>query len=203
MLITESMLDSARTKNRGYTSAQINYAVKLLGIRKSLGWKKKFIGQRISKDEWVHFIELGSKGKRQALKKHRLRSKLINAVSITRTDYWRPEPRDIPKPKSRNHKNQGRNKARRQKLESVSEKEFYNSKDWLGLRARALEKYECKCMMCGRSTKEHGVVIDVSHIIPRHDRPDLQLDINNVQLLCEDCRLGKGSKYKTDWRPTN
>lgn len=79
--------------------------------------------------------------------------------------------------------------------------DFYKSKEWRSLRVRVLEKYECKCMMCGHSPKEHGIVMHVDHIKPRSTHPHLQLREDNLQLLCEDCNLGKSNKYKTDWRP--
>ena len=82
-----------------------------------------------------------------------------------------------------------------------SDTDFYKSKEWRRLRVRVLEKYECKCMMCGHSPKEHGIVIHVDHIKPRSTHPHLQLKEDNLQLLCEDCNLGKSNKYKTDWRP--
>ena len=85
---------------------------------------------------------------------------------------------------------------------SLSSKDFYKSKQWRFLRAKILEKYECKCMMCGHSPKEHDIVIHVDHIKPRSTHPHLQLREDNLQLLCEDCNLGKSNKYQTDWRPS-
>lgn len=78
---------------------------------------------------------------------------------------------------------------------------FYTSREWRALRVRVLEKYECKCMMCGMSPKKHGIVVHVDHIKPRSKYPSLSLDFNNLQILCEDCNLGKSNKYDTDWRP--
>ena len=56
-------------------------------------------------------------------------------------------------------------------------------------------------MACGRSKKIHGIVIHVDHIKPRSIYPDLALTYDNLQLLCEDCNLGKGNKCEIDWRP--
>lgn len=78
---------------------------------------------------------------------------------------------------------------------------FYESKEWRRLRYRVIKKYEAACMACGRSKKNHGVVIHVDHIKPRSKHPDLSLHFNNLQLLCEDCNLGKGNKCEVDWRP--
>lgn len=80
---------------------------------------------------------------------------------------------------------------------------FYLSKEWRELRASVLERFGCKCMMCGRSAVTHGVVVHVDHIKPRSTHPNLELDIENLQVLCEDCNIGKSNKYTTDWRPKN
>jgi len=78
---------------------------------------------------------------------------------------------------------------------------FYKSREWRELRVAVLEKYECKCMMCGCSPKEHGIVVHVDHIKPRSTHPHLELQADNLQILCEDCNLGKSNYYITDWRP--
>jgi hypothetical protein len=40
----------------------------------------------------------------------------------------------------------------------------------------------------------------VDHIKPRSKYPDLELSRQNLQVLCEDCNLGKSNKYEDDWR---
>ena len=80
-------------------------------------------------------------------------------------------------------------------------KDFYVSKEWRRLRYRVIKKYSAECMACGRSKKYHGIVIHVDHIKPRSKYPDMALQINNLQLLCEDCNLGKSNKCEVDWRP--
>tara|TARA_R110002167_G_scaffold20891_2_gene76088 strand:+ start:1440 stop:2018 length:579 start_codon:yes stop_codon:yes gene_type:complete len=89
------------------------------------------------------------------------------------------------------------------KLKSSSQPSqlFYKSRAWRELRVAILEKYECKCMMCGCSPKEHGIVVHVDHIKPRSTHPHLELKEDNLQILCEDCNLGKSNYYITDWRP--
>ncbi len=95
----------------------------------------------------------------------------------------------------------GKKQAKRNKVSKLDNSEFYRSRDWLSLRVRVLEKYECKCMMCGKSPKIHGIVIHVDHIKPRSRNPELSLTFENLQLLCGDCNMGKGNRYSTDWRP--
>lgn len=81
-------------------------------------------------------------------------------------------------------------------------KKFYSSDEWRRLRYRVIVKYGSKCHACGRSPKEHGVVIHVDHIKPRSKFPQLELCFENLQILCEDCNLGKLNKDQTDWRPS-
>lgn len=78
--------------------------------------------------------------------------------------------------------------------------EFFASDSWRAVRYRVLELHGATCQCCGRSRKAHGVILHVDHIHPRSIRPDLALDINNLQVLCEDCNLGKSNKFATDWR---
>ena len=80
-------------------------------------------------------------------------------------------------------------------------KEFFISNAWRVLRFEVLRHYKHKCMSCGRSPKEHGVVLHVDHIKPRSTYPDLALDFDNLQILCEDCNIGKGNKSQDDLRP--
>jgi len=77
---------------------------------------------------------------------------------------------------------------------------FYDSEEWRKVRYKALRKHGGKCQLCGRSYKEHGVVIHVDHIKPRSKYPELELDGNNLQILCEDCNLGKMARDEIDWR---
>ena len=77
--------------------------------------------------------------------------------------------------------------------------EFYASDAWREVRYRALKLHGAKCQCCGASRVD-GKVMHVDHIKPRSKFPKLELDINNLQILCEDCNLGKGARDQTDWR---
>lgn len=79
---------------------------------------------------------------------------------------------------------------------------FYKSPEWRQLRYRVLERKGNVCVACGSSPKD-GSKIHVDHIKPRSIYPELALDINNLQVLCEDCNLGKLNKYQTDWEIVN
>jgi len=76
---------------------------------------------------------------------------------------------------------------------------FYHTPEWVALRYRALERYGNLCFACGRGPKS-GVIIHVDHIKPRSLHPNLAFDIENLQILCEDCNKGKSNKFQKDWR---
>ena len=77
--------------------------------------------------------------------------------------------------------------------------EFYGSSVWRVLRMVVLKEHGARCQCCGRTAKD-GIRINVDHIKPRRQFPELELDKNNLQVLCEDCNAGKGSWDQTDWR---
>lgn len=73
---------------------------------------------------------------------------------------------------------------------------FYDSPEWQALRLATLRKYGCVCMKC----KAKDTIMHVDHIKPRSLWPELELDDNNLQVLCEDCNLSKGNKEAIDYR---
>jgi len=77
--------------------------------------------------------------------------------------------------------------------------DFYRSDEWRRLRYRALTRQGNACQCCGVKASP-GSPLHVDHIKPRSRFPALQLDITNLQILCEACNLGKGGWDQTDWR---
>ena len=77
---------------------------------------------------------------------------------------------------------------------------FFNSRAWKELRYKVLAKYGSTCMSCGRNPKIHNISIQVDHIKPRIKYPNLELDEDNLQVLCADCNQGKSYTDETDWR---
>ena len=77
---------------------------------------------------------------------------------------------------------------------------FYWSDEWRALRYQVLKEHGGCCMLCGR-TARHGVTIHVDHIKPRSKYPQLELERSNLQVLCDDCNLGKSNHDEVDWRP--
>lgn len=75
---------------------------------------------------------------------------------------------------------------------------FGRTMQWRQVRYLALRNSGgCNC--CG-ARAEDGVQLHVDHIKPRSQFPELALSLDNLQVLCDDCNIGKGSWDYTDWR---
>jgi hypothetical protein len=79
---------------------------------------------------------------------------------------------------------------------------FLSSYEWRRLRLEAIKLHGSRCQCCGASPVT-GAVLNVDHIKPRRLFPKLALDINNLQVLCQDCNHGKPNWDFTDWRENN
>lgn len=77
--------------------------------------------------------------------------------------------------------------------------DFYKSWGWKKLRYAVLKYYGYRCMCCG-ATPADGKSIVVDHIYPRKKFPKLEMDFNNLQVLCNDCNMGKSDDDYTDFR---
>ena len=217
--ITEGLINSAKTEKGGYTKAQVDHAQSLFSGR----WKNKMIGSIVTAEFWKRFCDLSekvypAKGSEAAKKKQKKLLKKVNiALGLTASGKTKIQPsvlkkavktQDFPKrtftlislPKTSVLTPRPQKRSTFQQNNSDA-KDFYFSREWRRLRVKVLERYECKCMMCGRSPHSHGIVIHVDHIKPKSKHPELALNFDNLQLLCEDCNLGKSNKFDTDWRP--
>jgi len=65
---------------------------------------------------------------------------------------------------------------------------------------KVLTKRGARCECCGASPKDGVTIINVDHIKPRRDFPELALVESNLQVLCDACNHGKGNWDQTDWR---
>lgn len=74
--------------------------------------------------------------------------------------------------------------------------EFYKSWEWKRARYDTGGRYGWRCMACGDKLN-----IRIDHIKPLRKYWDLRLDRDNLQVLCNDCNMGKGSRDETDFRP--
>lgn len=89
-----------------------------------------------------------------------------------------------------------------------STKSFYASWEWRRLRMEVLMEHGHRCQSCGATPKDvtisgAGVRIVVDHIKPLLKFWHLRLDRNNLQVLCDECNMGKGAWDDTDYRPAN
>lgn len=73
---------------------------------------------------------------------------------------------------------------------------FYSTGRWRRLRYRVFLEQGNVCACCGATKCE----LHVDHIKPRSKYPQLQWDINNLQVLCRDCNFAKGAWNERDWR---
>lgn len=73
--------------------------------------------------------------------------------------------------------------------------DFLSSKEWKAVRNIVLSKYGRLCMRCGSKDR-----IQIDHIKPRSKYPQLQLDVNNLQVLCWECNKDKAARYEKDYR---
>lgn len=77
--------------------------------------------------------------------------------------------------------------------------EFYASWEWKRLRYDFIREQRRRCQCCG-DTPETGATIVVDHVKPIRRFWALRLAISNLQILCNSCNMGKGSRDTTDWR---
>lgn len=83
--------------------------------------------------------------------------------------------------------------------------DFYRSWDWRTLRMKVIKKYGRRCMCCGSTpgdvdTSGAPVRIVVDHIKPIATVWQMRLVPSNLQILCDECNMGKGAWDETDHR---
>lgn len=71
---------------------------------------------------------------------------------------------------------------------SVSRRDIPTS-TWRALRKKVFSVYGEKCLRCGNTDN-----IAVDHIRPYIYYPELRMDFNNLQPLCQSCNSSKGTK---------
>lgn len=77
--------------------------------------------------------------------------------------------------------------------------DFYKSAKWRRVRADALHRWgKAPCCCCNNPF--NGKQKHVDHIMPRSKYPHLALKVSNLQVMCDDCNLGKGNRWEVDWR---
>ncbi|WDF81833.1 HNH endonuclease [Lacticaseibacillus pabuli] len=81
---------------------------------------------------------------------------------------------------------------------------FYNSLEWVHMREAILirDNYECQwCKAAGRVTNINNAILEVDHIKPLEQFPELALDPNNLRTLCKDCHNKRHHRF--NWAPRN
>lgn len=121
------------------------------------------------------------------------------AKNSLRSDWSFKDPEAKKPEKFVKHIAKSNNKKKKKQTRFTGD--FYKSEEWRKLRYRVIQKYGGRCMLCGRSHAEHGVVVHVDHIKPRSVAPELELSFDNLQVLCEDCNIGKSNNDSNDYRP--
>lgn len=77
---------------------------------------------------------------------------------------------------------------------------FYSSWAWKDLRYKAIKLHGRKCQCCGWVPADGNGRLVVDHIKPRRKHPKLELELSNLQVLCNDCNMGKSNKHNDDFR---
>lgn len=78
---------------------------------------------------------------------------------------------------------------------NLSSSSFYTSLEWGLMRKKVFSRLGKKCLKCGSKEKLH-----IDHIKPRSKYPELELDIDNLQVLCRSCNISKSNRDQTDYR---
>lgn len=106
--------------------------------------------------------------------------------------------RVLPKTRKQKQKERRRLKAKqpKKKIHLINLYSKNNRSKWLHLRMEVFRKYGKECMCCGAIKGP----MHVDHIKPKSLYPELTWDFNNLQVLCEDCNMGKGNLFEDDWR---
>lgn len=117
--------------------------------------------------------------------------------------FWKPQAGDVAERRSEvryvRKKIKARRKSEGKPKRPPSDDLFYKSLEWRSLRYLVLKNCGGRCMCCGNRPGD-GIVLNVDHIKPRKTHPHLALALDNLQVLCSDCNIGKGGWDATDWR---
>lgn len=110
-----------------------------------------------------------------------LSDKLKKRHGQSKADYWRARALQAERRPAPLKRNDGA--------------EFYDSDAWRHARYEALKRSNKRCELCGNEGQLH-----VDHIKPRSKYPNLAFRLDNLQVLCRDCNLGKSNRDEIDWR---
>lgn len=95
--------------------------------------------------------------------------------------------------------NKKKTKVKSKKKKAKSKSPLWVDNEWKEVRYKALKLGNGSCCLCGATAKD-GIKLHVDHIKPKSLYPHLEYELNNLQVLCEICNVGKSNKDDTDWR---
>ena len=189
-IVSKERLEKNRTKRGGYTSAQMNIAVSILGNKKA--WLKRFVGATITSYD------------KEAFEQGRFifaRTLGVKAGEMSTSQVSAEEE----------HERNIKMKAEVKRVESIqyntqwsdefiASSAFLQTFQWEKTRMKVLTTYGNRCMCCGaRPHTSADIVLCVDHIKPRKTYPKLALELSNLQILCNHCNHGKGNVFQVDW----
>lgn len=73
--------------------------------------------------------------------------------------------------------------------------DFYSTFEWKELRKLVFKIYGDNCLKCGSNEN-----LAIDHIKPRSIYPELELEFDNLQVLCRSCNSKKSNKVIKDYR---
>ena len=176
-----------RTRNGKYVKALTHAEASLCGVPWPLrsGWPQEFADLEVDADA-MHAAVAERRRKKAERKKHH---EVLSAVP-------KKERKHLRKKLKQDRKQN--NQLSRRKVYAATDG-FLCSYEWRVIRMKVLIRDGRKCACCG-ATPDDGLKMHVDHIKPRKTHPELALDLNNLQVLCEVCNHGKGNWDSTDWR---
>ena len=183
MKITREFLEIHKSTRGSWNSSQL--AVVGIEWPPKKGWRARLEGKEITDEQARLFIEYGQR--RPTGKK---RKEIRQQARRTKELY-----RSI----GRRAKSELERERRSVKVFTPLSDSFLESYEWRKTRMQVLKRDGARCGCCG-ATPADGVRMHVDHIKPRKLYPELALDLNNLQVLCEVCNHGKGNWDHTDWR---
>jgi hypothetical protein len=177
-------------------SKKINWMCRKLGIKSTLGYKVIFA--KIAEHFSVPLLG-GSRRKRREFITNLISghpdcpfvsSKTVTVAPIKTKPQRRilQDTKAVPPPKD-NRPNE----------EAISK--FYASWEWRRLRYDFIKDRDRVCQCCGARPPDVRIVVD--HIKPIRFFWSMRLNKDNLQLLCDPCNMGKGSRDQTDWGQIN
>ncbi len=162
--------------------------VRILGMDPQKEWLKLLIGTEIPIDVWNRFVQAGAAKRKKNYERigRRLEDGPIpgydnasRALSSGKSSS-QPHPSElsVPLPSS-------------QFVPEPKRRELFESEDWKFLRSYVLRKHQYTCQHCGT----RNVRLHVDHKIPITVDWSRRLDLLNLQVLCEDCNVGKSNFF--------